>query len=222
MHQNPNVTAGIIFLVSEVVREKPDLSTLMTHLMGPPNSSDESGGGGDDQKDCLEVPTDNDFSEVKQFGAKTKTKGGVYVSMKIESKSNICLREDAQGKVSGEGSSDDPATAEATQIPTTTSSSNMKLPDNNSRTSHQTSYDPYHRNPLYSGSQNTSLWELRQLEVCECDFYFPYLFLDNYCSSWKEGITCPSQILVSGYIIFHLLQLNPWIPSYYLILYTYI
>lgn len=155
MHQNPNVAAGIIFLASELVREKPGLSTLM---LGRTNISD----GGDDSKDCLEVPNndnDDNFSEVKQFGAKTK--GGIYVSMRMNEEST-CLREDAQGKAIGEGSPYDPAMAEATQITTTTSS-----PDNNCRKSYQTSYDPYHRNPLFAGSENTSLWELRHLKVSE-------------------------------------------------------
>lgn len=176
MHQNPNIAAGIIFLVSEVVKEKPDLSTLMTHLMGRSNTRDRSGGG-DNSKDSLEVAADNDdndFSDFKQFGPETKTKGGVYVSMRIESKGKrpVCSREDVPGKGSGEVSSD-----KAMQITTTTSSSNIELPDNNSKTSHQTSYDPYHRSPQYAGSHNTSLWELRQLEVCECAFYFVFLSL---------------------------------------------
>ncbi|KAK3862223.1 hypothetical protein Pcinc_031899 [Petrolisthes cinctipes] len=158
MYQNPNVAAGIVFLVSEVVKEKPGLSKLMPRMLGCTSDS-FTGGGVDNSKDCLETLNDNDnvSSEVSQSITDIKTKGGVYVAMgKRENHlldfDAIQSSEDAKGKVMNDkDSSNKPVTPDAM--------------DDTSRICHQTSYDPLYRNPLYAGANNTSVWELYHLKT---------------------------------------------------------
>ncbi|KAL1783047.1 CCAAT/enhancer-binding protein zeta [Sigmodon hispidus] len=125
--QMPPFICGALYLVSEILKVKPD---LRSQLDDHPESDEENF-----------VDAANDSDEEKFTDADKEA--AVVDSVK-------------------EAGSEDPATSSSTEAEKPKTASWVHF-DNLKGGKQLKTYDPFSRNPLFCGAENTSLWELRKL-----------------------------------------------------------
>ncbi|XP_059104681.1 CCAAT/enhancer-binding protein zeta [Peromyscus eremicus] len=126
--QMPPFICGALYLVSEILKAKPD---LRSQLDDHPESDEENFvdvGDDSDEEKFTDADKETEIDAVKEVGA-----------------------EDA-GTVSGTEAEKPKAAASWVHLDNLKGGKQLKK-----------TYDPFSRNPLFCGAENTSLWELRKL-----------------------------------------------------------
>ncbi|XP_071513221.1 CCAAT/enhancer-binding protein zeta-like isoform X2 [Panulirus ornatus] len=155
LHQSSHLACGILYLIGEVIQEKPELKNMNKKLL--PSSLC------DDDDDGLEVFTDAedlDEFEVKEEESK-RDYGNDHKEKMDTTKKNMenlprtTVEESHFNEENATQKSDDKSSIFSSWV----HHYSVKRTDG----SHAV-YDPYHRNPSYCGAEYSHLWELGRLK----------------------------------------------------------
>ncbi|XP_076065746.1 nucleolar complex protein 1 isoform X2 [Oratosquilla oratoria] len=145
---SPNVICGVLYLISEVVKEKPSLKSVKEALL-------QANLQNDDDNDDVECYPDLDADEDD-----------------IDEKEEVSIQTDKLEKTETENTEEESQTVSEfdellkEEKPSTSwvHRANFNVGSVSQVGVHQGTYDPYHRNPLYCGADYSPLWELEQLQ----------------------------------------------------------
>ncbi|XP_012869131.1 PREDICTED: CCAAT/enhancer-binding protein zeta [Dipodomys ordii] len=124
--QMPPFICGALYLVSEILKAKPDLRSQLDDHLGP-----------DDEEHFVDVE-DDDIEQVTDADKESE----IDAEKKIETEETLSENNKETKK---------PKTASWVHF------------DNLKGGKQLNTYDPFSRNPLFCGAENTSLWELKKL-----------------------------------------------------------
>nr|XP_045603961.1 CCAAT/enhancer-binding protein zeta-like [Procambarus clarkii] len=151
-YQSCNMICGILYLISEVVKEKPGLKTMTQMLLR--NYLFDCN---DDDDDGLEVFSDaEDLNEVESTEEDKESYKNIDKVLTVTEKRN----DDGYISVSGQENA-----AKSNLVKPSALSSWVHSLNTGPTTSNSAVYDPYHRNPLYCGAEYSPLWELAYLQA---------------------------------------------------------
>ncbi|CAL4117620.1 unnamed protein product, partial [Meganyctiphanes norvegica] len=180
-YQTSHLICGILYLISEVVNEKPQLGSVREAMLKAGLQVED-----DEEEFYPDLDCDEDDQQDESRGKGNKTsqqEKGLNTSKNNDESSDENNSEDGDDMESdgeGEDSDDignlekvenkkklDKKSSEATVsklVQSSTSGSSWVHRSNVGSTEPQSQYDPYHRNPLYCGADYSPLWELQQLK----------------------------------------------------------
>lgn len=151
-YQTPNVACGILYLISEVMKEKPELCIKDQPLYQKALDDDD-----DDGEVYEDVKDEDDDCEVEEKHE---------IKKEVEDIGNLGNQEmkDQKFKESSGNLAASPTQTNPNQGGVKSSWVHLPTKGKDVKGTYRTSYDPTHRNPMYCGSEFSPVWELHTLK----------------------------------------------------------
>ncbi|KAG0727219.1 CCAAT/enhancer-binding protein zeta [Chionoecetes opilio] len=148
-YQGPSVACGVLYLVSEVVKERPSLAHTLSALLRTPST-----GHGKVEDDLEAFPDVEEVEEDEEEELSDQEETDIKQEDDEDDKNNDIT------EIKTEGDDIKPASSSSWHHLL-----NVGGAGGGGGGAHRAHYDPHHRSPLYCGAQYSSLWEFGYLKA---------------------------------------------------------